>query len=89
MSKYVCPECDKMNNIYDTRAQGTILKRRRKCPNGHRLTTFEIHGSSLEKLNELIDWTFGENTDLDPDMIDYFKTKSRNILLGVEEEDDE
>lgn len=88
MSHYLCPECGQKTGVYDTRPHGPILKRRRKCPQGHRFTTFEIHGLSLEKLSQLIDWTFGQNSDVDPDMVEYFKEEARKTLLATAEEDE-
>lgn len=50
MSLYQCA-CGETTIVLDTRASNNRLRRRRKCPKGHRLSTLEV---PLEARNELV-----------------------------------
>ena len=39
--KLPCPVCDAPTEVYDTEREGTGVRRRRRCENGHRFNTFE------------------------------------------------
>lgn len=43
---FPCPDCGKPTGVIDSRARcdsnGPMIARRRKCPNGHRFTTYEL-----------------------------------------------
>lgn len=40
---FLCPVCGRPAvTVVDTRAYGPRIRRRRKCPKGHRITTFEV-----------------------------------------------
>lgn len=36
-----CPKCGKHTSVLETRAQDTLARRRRACPNGHQIHTEE------------------------------------------------
>lgn len=38
----MCPLCGSIASVTETRASGPNIRRRRKCGNGHAITTFEI-----------------------------------------------
>lgn len=37
-----CPDCGSATSVIETRVTGTNVRRRRRCGNGHRVTTMEI-----------------------------------------------
>ena len=54
MSSIACPACGAPDTkVYDTRASKfNELRRRRKCPNGHRFVTFESVDHEIGSDNE-------------------------------------
>lgn len=87
MSQYQCPECGESTTVIDTRSHHGKLRRRRKCGHNHQFKTIEIDHSVPEKLNELVNWVLSENTNIDPDLISYFKEQIKNTIYGIDKED--
>lgn len=44
----ICPECGSVSGVVETRTIIGALKRRRRCVNGHRFTTYEIMASAIK-----------------------------------------
>jgi hypothetical protein len=87
MSQYQCPDCGQSTSVVDTRSFQGKLRRRRKCKNNHQFKTIEIDHKVPDKLDELVNWVLSENTDMDPDLISYFKEQIRNTIYGIDKEE--
>jgi transcriptional regulator NrdR family protein len=45
-----CPKCGAGSSVTETRAyEVVLLRRRRKCFNGHLFSTYEVHAGSLDR----------------------------------------
>lgn len=89
MSLYHCAECGGQTSVIDTRPSYRRLRRRRKCPNGHRFSTVEIPMDARQQLKDLILWA-ARQTDAqgDDDLVAYIDGKTDHILFGTLEPDD-
>lgn len=88
MSQYRCHECDQPTMVVDTRPYFEKLRRRRRCSHKHESKTIEISAEVPNQLDDLIDWVLTDTAGIDPDLVSYLKTKARNTLLGIKEEDE-
>jgi len=48
MNSFPCPICDAPTRVYDSRPQGSMIRRRRECSNGHRFNTTESYLSPVQ-----------------------------------------
>lgn len=85
MGKYFC-QCGEGTDVVETRISYKRIRRRRKCPNGHTLTTVEVPHETPKRLKELAKW-FGKQ-GLDPDVVSYANAQIDEIVLGKVTDDD-
>lgn len=85
MSHYSCPECSGSTTVIETRLSHSRLRRRRKCPNGHRFSTLELPHDTTTKVIELITWLTKQN--LDSETADYARSQIGSIMLGIPAEE--
>lgn len=45
---FSCPTCGQKTGVTDSRATTEGLRRRRKCPAGHRFTTYEVEAENRD-----------------------------------------
>lgn len=56
-----CPECGALGEVTDSRPNEVGVRRRRRCPSGHRFTTQEIILSEYQKqVEEAVDEVMNE-----------------------------
>jgi transcriptional regulator NrdR family protein len=79
MSQYQCPECQASSSVIETRAASGNLRRRRKCPNGHRFSTMEVAADVPAKIVELVHWAVKHG------ITDNFEQYVNEIFLGLPE----
>lgn len=87
MSQYQCLECDQNTSVIDTRPSNGRLRRRRKCPHGHRFSTMEVATTAKEQIQDLILWAANQQ-QADEDVTAYIEAKVNHILFGLPDPDE-
>jgi hypothetical protein len=85
MSQYLC-SCGDQTDVIDTRRSSKRLRRRRKCPQGHRFSTLEVPLDSGPRLKALV--LFWAQELGDPEMAEHLNQGIDMILLGTPLPDD-
>jgi hypothetical protein len=86
MSHYSCPECSGSTSVVETRKAKKGLRRRRRCDNNHRFTTFEVPHNTGKRAVDLVKWLTDK---LDPEIADYALEEIRAIMSGQPPEQDD
>jgi hypothetical protein len=81
MSQYQCAQCGSTTNVIDTRPTHRRLRRRRKCPHGHRFSTIEVPIEVAGDLRGLIAF-WAKETEQDADFILLLNGRIDEIVLG-------
>lgn len=81
MSQYHCGECGSTTSVIDTRPSFLRLRRRRKCPNGHRASTIEVPLDTTQQLKGLVAF-WAQETGQDPEFVSTISSRIDEIMLG-------
>lgn len=81
MSLYHCAECGSPTSVIDTRPSFARLRRRRKCPHNHRVSTIEIPLTATEEIKGLMAF-WAQETGQDQDFVSNLNSRVDEIMLG-------
>jgi hypothetical protein len=86
MSHYSCPVCTGSTSVIETRVSKKGLRRRRRCANNHRFTTFELPHDTGKRAIDLVKWL---SANLDAEIAEYALEEIRAIVAGTPPEPEE